>query len=63
VYYGGIQVFDINKREEELKQKIEEVKRRFPFHSVQPYLVQELEELEEELSELRKQKEIDNSLS
>jgi hypothetical protein len=43
-------------REEELKQKIAEVKKRFPYHSVQPYLIQELEELEEQLEELHKKK-------
>jgi hypothetical protein len=41
--------------EEELRQKIEEVKKRFPYHSVQPYLIQELEELEEKLEKFQKQ--------
>ncbi len=46
---------DIKDKEEELKRKIEEVKKRFPYHSVQPYLIHELEELEEALRELKKQ--------
>jgi hypothetical protein len=37
----------------ELKNKIDDVKKRWPFHSVQPSLVQELEELESELEELQ----------
>jgi len=40
----------------EVKEKIEEVKRRWPFHSVKPSQVQELENLELELEELQKQK-------
>lgn len=45
----------LEKKIEELKNKISETKKRFPYHSVQPYLVQELEALEEELEELLKQ--------
>jgi hypothetical protein len=44
--------FRLKLKEEELKQKISEVKKRFPYHSVQPYLIQELEELEEQLEKL-----------
>lgn len=40
----------------ELEEKIAEVKRRWPFHSVKPAQVQELENLELELEELLKQK-------
>lgn len=36
----------------ELKKQIEDIKSRWPYHSVQPYLVQELEDLEEELDGL-----------
>ncbi len=39
-----------------VKSKIEDVKKRWPFHSVKPAQVQELEELESELEELQKQK-------
>ena len=40
----------------ELEEKITEVKKRWPFHSVKPAQVQELEDLEIELEELQKQK-------
>ncbi len=40
----------------ELEEKIAEVKKRWPFHSVKPAQVQELENLELELEELLKQK-------
>ncbi|MCR4435209.1 MAG: histidine kinase [Clostridiales bacterium] len=46
----------LNKKEREILEKIEETKKRFPYHSVQPYLIQELEELEEQLEEIRKKK-------
>ena len=36
-----------------VKEKIEDVKKRWPFHSVQPALYRELEELETELEELQ----------
>lgn len=36
----------------ELQIKIAETKKRFPYHSVQPYLVKELEDLEEQLEKL-----------
>lgn len=39
----------------EVESKIKETRKRFPFHSVQPYLIQELEDLEEELDQLREQ--------
>ena len=47
---------DIDKRIAELERKIEDVKKRWPFHSPKPALVQELEELETELAELLQQK-------
>ncbi len=46
----------IDERMEELARKIEDVKKRWPFHSVKPAQVQELEDLELELEELQKQK-------
>lgn len=39
-----------------VKEKIEDVKKRWPFHSVQPALVRELEDLQEELEGLEKEK-------
>lgn len=47
---------DLEFKIKELELKIAEVKKRFPYHSVQPYLIQELEELEEQLLELLKQR-------
>ncbi len=40
----------------EVKKKIEDVKKRWPFHSPKPSLFQELEDLETELEDLQKQK-------
>ena len=37
---------------EELEERIAELKRRIPPHSVPPAMLQELEELEEQLAEL-----------
>lgn len=48
----------LDERIAEVKSKIEDVKKRWPFHSVKPAQVQELEELESELEELQKQKKI-----
>ncbi len=39
-----------------LRSKIEDVKKRWPFHSPKPELFQELEDLELELEKLLKQK-------
>jgi hypothetical protein len=39
-----------------VRKKIEDVKKRWPFHSVKPAMFQELEELEIELEELVKKK-------
>lgn len=39
----------------EVKRKIEDVKKRWPFHSPKPGMFQELENLELELKELQKQ--------
>jgi len=38
----------------ELEGKIKELKERMPAHSVQPAMMQELEDLEEELKSLKK---------
>jgi len=44
-----------SERIEELKKQIEELKSRWPAHSVPPTMLQQLDELEEELErELRK---------
>ncbi len=42
------------KRIQELQAQIEDLKSRFPFHSVKPQMIRELEQLEEELSGLLK---------
>jgi hypothetical protein len=44
---------NINEKIAEVEKKIEEVKKRWPAHSVKPALIQELEALEEELEELQ----------
>ena len=38
-----------NERIKELEEKIEDLKKRWPAHSVSPLMFQELEDLEEEL--------------
>ena len=47
---------DIDHKIAEVKRKIEDVKKRWPFHSPKVALFQELENLELELEELKKQK-------
>jgi len=42
----------LDERIAEVKNKIDDVKKRWPFHSVKPAQVQELEDLESELEEL-----------
>lgn len=37
----------------ELEKKINDLKKRFPAHSVKPSMIDELEELEEELARLK----------
>ncbi len=44
---------DNEDRIKELKAKIEDIKKRFPFHSVKPQMIRELEEMEEELARLQ----------
>jgi len=43
-----------DKRIQELQEKIADLKKRWPAHSVPPMLMQELDELEEELTETLK---------
>jgi len=43
-----------NKRIQELEEQITELKASWPAHSVQPWMLQQLEELEEELESLKK---------
>lgn len=45
---------ELEQKIKQLEARIEETKKRFPRHSVQPYLIQELEGLEDELEELKK---------
>lgn len=40
-----------NKHIQELEAKIEDLKKRWPAHSVPPMMMQELDDLEEELAE------------
>ncbi len=47
---------DLESQIKELEFRIAEVKKRFPYHSVQPYLIQELEELEDQLDDLIKKR-------
>jgi hypothetical protein len=47
---------DIDKRISEVKSKIEDVKKRWPYHSPKPSMFKELEDLEIELEDLQKQK-------
>jgi len=46
----------IDEKIAEVESKIEDVKKRWPFHSVSPAQVQELEDLELELGDLQQQK-------
>jgi len=44
-----------NKRIQELEEKIADLKKRLPAHSVPPAMMQELDDLEEELAEALEQ--------
>lgn len=44
-----------NDRIKELEKQIEDLKRRWPAHSVKPAMVQRLDELEEELEKAREE--------
>lgn len=48
-------------RIEELEDKIRDLKARLPRHSAQPSMLMELEELEDELAELRAQENSEES--
>lgn len=50
---------DLDQQITAVKEKIEDVKKRWPFHSPKPSMFKELEDLELELAELQKQKKID----
>jgi hypothetical protein len=41
-----------DKRIQELKEKIADLKAQWPAHSLQPWMLQQLEDLEEELEDL-----------
>ena len=41
-------------RVEELKQKIDDLQKRIPIHSISASMIQELEDLEDELKKLNK---------
>jgi hypothetical protein len=49
---GKILRIDINERRAELEARLDDLKKRFPPHSVPPRMWQELEELEDELRKL-----------
>ncbi|HBX24076.1 MAG TPA: histidine kinase [Desulfotomaculum sp.] len=49
---------DQNERDERVKEieaEIADIKRRLPAHSVKPAMISQLEELEEELEQLKKE--------
>jgi predicted nucleic acid-binding Zn-ribbon protein len=52
---------NLDERITEVRRKIEDVKKRWPFHSPKPSMFKELEDLEIELEELQKQKKKKNS--
>ena len=46
---------DPNERIQELEEQIAELKARWPAHSAQPWMLQQLEELEQELESLKQE--------
>lgn len=52
---------DLDQKIAEVKNKIDDVKKRWPFHSPKVALFEELENLELELEALKKQKESQSS--
>jgi chromosome segregation ATPase len=46
---------DPNKRIQELEEQIAELKARWPAHSAQPWMLQQLEELEEKLEAIKQE--------
>ena len=49
-----LHMLDPKKRIKELEEQISELKARWPAHSAQPWMLQQLEEMEEELDELKR---------
>lgn len=45
---------DVTDKLAELKQNLEDLKKRWPAHSVKPHMVEEMERLEEEIEKLTK---------
>lgn len=45
--------YEKKKRIEELERQIDDLKNRWPAHSVKPVMIQELEELEDELGKVQ----------
>lgn len=52
-FWEVILLEDLAHKIEELTEKIKDLKSRFPAHSVKPWMVEELETLEEELERLQ----------
>jgi hypothetical protein len=48
-------VIDPEERIEEIEEQIAELKARWPAHSPQPWILQQLEELEEELEIIKRE--------
>ncbi len=48
-------MIDHNDRIQNLEELIAELKSRWPVHSVQPWMLQQLEDLEEELEKLKQE--------
>jgi TolA-binding protein len=46
---------DLQKRIRELEEQIAELKARWPAHSLQPWMLQQLEDLEAELERLKQE--------
>jgi TolA-binding protein len=46
---------DLQKRIRELEEQITELKARWPAHSLQPWMLQQLEDLEAELERLKQE--------
>ncbi len=50
---------DLDQQITAVKEKIDDVKKRWPFHSPKPSMFKELEDLELELTELQEQKKLE----
>ena len=46
---------DLQKRIDKLEEEIAELKARWPAHSLQPWMLEQLEDMEDELEALRRQ--------